>query len=166
MVKNKLNLSFTLIELLITVTIIFIFSGLSLAYYNNFTQEQQLKNEAKKFVDVLELAKKKALVGDYGDSNFLYGYRVITSTSYYRLVRCQNINCSPYQEIKTFNIPSNISFLNTYYIHFLPLTAKVNSNAPSFPVSIQIRMSSINKCITVETTQFGIINLGETLISC
>jgi len=61
--------SFTLIELLIVVTVIGLFSGLSIAYYNNFTNEKKLEAGADQVYNVLELAKKKTSSGDFIKSN-------------------------------------------------------------------------------------------------
>ena len=59
--KNK---AFTLIELLVVSVIILTFSGTILAQYNQQTQQLKLKNEAKKMIDVMELAKKKAVTSE------------------------------------------------------------------------------------------------------
>ena len=56
--RNKF--SFTLIELLIVISIISILSTVGLAYYNKYGEEVKLKNSANQLADVLELAKKKA----------------------------------------------------------------------------------------------------------
>jgi type II secretory pathway pseudopilin PulG len=64
MLKILHERSFTLIELLVVVSIIVLFSGLSLAAYNNFNETKKLEAETKKFIEVLELAKKKIASGD------------------------------------------------------------------------------------------------------
>lgn len=61
MVNNK---SFTLIEILVVVSIIVLFSGITLAAYNNYTEEKKLEADARKIVDVFELARKKANSAD------------------------------------------------------------------------------------------------------
>ncbi|MEK7495679.1 MAG: prepilin-type N-terminal cleavage/methylation domain-containing protein, partial [Patescibacteria group bacterium] len=57
----KKSSGFTLIEILVVTTITLIFLGVGLVQYNANTERFKLKNEGKKLVDVLELAKKKAL---------------------------------------------------------------------------------------------------------
>lgn len=169
MVKDKQSFAFTLIELLIVFFIIFIFGGVSIAFYHNFTQEQQLRNEAKKFVDVLELAKKKTTAGDYLNAPCSgYGYRVEINSNNYRLrVCCYDLNntCNSNQLINTFNVSNNIQFQSTYYVRFLPLTNKIESNL-NFPITSFIKNQSIGKCVEVGITQFGIIDLNESLTSC
>ena len=61
---------FTLIELIVVMGILSIFSGIFLARYNENASQLKLKNEAKKLIDVLELAKKKALNGDLFDKTW------------------------------------------------------------------------------------------------
>lgn len=163
MEKDKKNFSFTLIELLITIFIIFILSGISIAYYNNFTEEQKLKNEVKKLVDLLELAKKKTAASDYLNAQCSgYGYKIEINSNDYQLKVCCNTACNSDQSIITFNLPDNIQFQSTDSVRFLPLTVKIESTSNSFLIKNQ----SMGKCVTVEISQFGIINLNESLTSC
>ncbi|MDH7476137.1 MAG: hypothetical protein QHH09_01540 [Microgenomates group bacterium] len=91
--KNKKNIGFSLIEILITVLVIIIFAGIGLANYNNFILDQKLKDEAKKLISVLELAKKEASSATASVAcdinNKIYkGYQVIVDNNGYRLYRC------------------------------------------------------------------------------
>lgn len=54
---------FTLIEILITIIVISLFSALSLAGYSYFREQKILEDRTKQFVEVLELAKKMAVTG-------------------------------------------------------------------------------------------------------
>ncbi|EKE14299.1 MAG: hypothetical protein ACD_12C00582G0001 [uncultured bacterium] len=167
--------SFTLIELLVVMTITVIFVGVSLAGYNTFTEEVKLKNEAKKLIDVLELAKKKASSGDLGkltcNGGFL-GYEVYILANNYTLnLRCAAAPIS--QLIATYNFPnSNISTLSgTGLFRFKQLTLgleyKTNEAAvPSAPPTIQIKNSIISKCVNVTISTIGIVELDETLTPC
>ena len=76
---------FTLIELLVVISISLISLGLSLPRYNDSASQLKLKNEGKKLVDVLELAKKKALSADLFDKNCanFSGYRVTSALGSY-----------------------------------------------------------------------------------
>ena len=117
---------FTLIELLIVISVILLFSGLSLAAYNNFNEEKKLEAETRKFVEVLELAKKKVISGDktgLGVTNQecdLIQYKVVidsASTYFLKSVVCYNdIHCglNPGQcsdtVISNYRTNTNINF--------------------------------------------------------
>jgi prepilin-type N-terminal cleavage/methylation domain-containing protein len=59
MVKN----SFTLIEMMVVVTIILLLSGASLAWYGNLTKAQSLDKELEHIRSLLEAAKTNASTG-------------------------------------------------------------------------------------------------------
>lgn len=152
--------SFTLIELLIAVSIILIFSGFSLAFYNKFTEEKKLENEAKKLVDVLELAKKKTSAGDVGNyscDNF-FGYHVVIRLKYYGLRLCCSSGCDTNNSylIQWYNLPSNMSILSgDTTIQFKPLTTMFNQN------TITLRNSSLSRCRNVSISPTGITEIGN-----
>jgi len=159
--------SFTLIELLITTAIIFVFSGLSLAYYNNFTQQQTLKKEAQKLVNIFELAKKKASSGDLSGlltcNGGFNGYQVnVTNSSYSLLLRCGGASVSP--AVFSYSFPNNISITSgsaDYYFRELNLKIELPAN----PIII-IKNSNISKCLDITISSSGIITLSDNFISC
>lgn len=55
---------FTLIEILITTTIMIVLTGLSFAGYNYFHEQRKLEESTKRFVNNLESLKKSAIGGD------------------------------------------------------------------------------------------------------
>ena len=179
--KNKISNSFTIIELLIVVAIIALFSGLSLAYYNNFGQQAKLKEEARKIVDVLELAKKKANSGDIPPgvtcSSGFNGYQVKgTDKKTYLLSLCCGGQCN--LPINTYSIPANsnvvinsmkyfIDITHSYdisYVKFKLLTAGVNIPNPSDPLdpSKEILIS----LDTSPNTQVVIVLKSATSLKC
>lgn len=155
--------AFTLIELLVVVTISVIFFGISLAQYNNFTEQAKLKNEARKLIDVIELAKKKALSSDLQDKNCsnFGGYQLTLDTSDYSLFFCCNSSCvtntNVYKFSKNISITVGIGNLN-----FPPLMKGLNITIPS----IQLKNSMINKCIVISISPIGVIELAGSIISC
>ena len=157
--------SFTLIELLVTTTIILIFGGLSLAYYNNFTQEKNLKSEALKLVNILEIAKKKANSGDLSGLTCNGGFNAyqvnVTSSGYSLWLRCGGNSVSP--AVFSYGFPSsnNISIISgtgNYNFRELNLTSTAGT--------IQIRNSNIGKCLTITISSSGVITLFDNFISC
>lgn len=157
--------SFTLIELLVVTTIILVFSGLSLAYYNNFTQEKILKNEGLKLVNTLEIAKKKANSGDLSgktcNSGF-NGYQVsVTNSGYSLWLRCGGNLVSPAVFSYSFLPSSNIfirSGTGNYNFRELNLTSTSGT--------IQIKNSNIAKCLNITIYSSGVITISDNFISC
>ncbi len=165
--------SFTLIEIIISVSIVILLTSLSLASFNRQTQEQKLKEEAKKLVNVLELAKRKTFAQDVSNRicNDFKGYQVYfqnqNNQSQYSLRLCCGSTCNPYFDIQPYRISFSFTSLPTNgYIWFQPLASEINfsNNANSF--TITIKNSNINKCISINISKFGLINLDNNLTSC
>lgn len=154
---------FTLIEIIVVISVALVFLGLSLPRYNDFSSQLKLKNEGKKLVDVLELAKKKALSSDLFDKNCadFTGYRItVSSGSYSLLFGCASV----------YTVVQNYSLLTTNFTittgigdyNFSPLM-----NNPSFiSNTIRLKNSVINKCVNISVSPIGIIELNETLVGC
>ncbi len=146
--------SFTLIESLVIVAIIIIFTGFSLAYYNNFTEEKKLETEVKKLVDVLELAKKKASAGDlYTPCSDFRGYQVTVISSSYSLQFCCGDSCGT--AIQTYNFPTNIISTTSKTVIFNPLSAKTTENS-----TITVKNTSLSKCVDLTIAASGLITEG------
>lgn len=160
---------FTLIELLIVVSITVLFAGISTAQYNTQTQHTKLKNEARKFADVLELAKKKATSSDLivtplvtpptYCTNFT-GYRVdLNSSNYLLRFGCNGV----YQTIQTYDLPFNITTTpNNGNFDFLPLGLGTNITINT----VRVKNTSTDQCFDISISQVGVIEVDETLISC
>lgn len=158
--KNK---GFTLIEFIVVTSIALLFIGNTLPRYNDYGSQLRLKNDAKKLVDVFELAKKKALTGDLYDKNCsdFTGYRTtIVGGRNYSLNFCCSGICTSVQE---YTLNSEIAFttgVGNY--NFTPLMIYPNFVGNS----IRLRNSTINKCVDISISPIGVIELNETLISC
>lgn len=181
--KNK---SFTLIELIIVVVIIALFSGLLLANYNNFAQEKKLETEANKLVAVLELAKKKANAGDrtavigscLGD---LTGYRVRLdnvsrgSSKYTLRMICSENPTNP--PLATYILPTDFEISKTdpsipdriIYFHFNTLNSGVTTNNDDPLVnqifSIWLKNDTLGKCQKIsvdEITELITVEKNDT----
>jgi len=170
--KNKKNKkSFTLIELLIAISLIILISGLTIPFYNQFTAQQELKNETKKIVDLLELARKKAISGDLSNhqsdcANFTgYQIRIVNSTTLQLFICCGQTTsnyCSTSFVITTYNLPNQFSITPVgSNIQFKNLTGYLDNSYP-----LNIKNSLINKCISITISPSGLINYNDNLISC
>lgn len=155
--------SFALIEPLIVIFVTLIFLGVSLVQYNNYTEQVKLKNEGKKLLDVIELAKKKSLFSDLEDkncSNFT-GYRLTLNTNNYSLFFCCNSICST--NTNTYNFNTNISiFSGAGNLNFPPLMRGSNITINS----VRLKNSIINKCVNISISAIGIVELDEAFINC
>lgn len=166
--------AFTIIEILVVSVIILTFSGTILAQYNQQTQQLKLKNEAKKLIDIMELAKKKALTSDLIPTpnvtpptfctNFT-GYQFILKTnSSYSLNYCCNSSCPTV--LNTYNLDSKIVITDPVALPnslvFTPLMKVFNRTF----TSISLKNTVINKCLDITISPIGIIELDETLTDC
>lgn len=157
--KNK---GFTLIEIMVVVVISLLFLGASLPSYNDYASQLKLRTEAKKLMDVLELAKKKALSSDLFDKNCnnFTGYETSISSGDFSLKFCCLSSCSSIQD---YTFSSNMTVVSgTGDYDFPPLMKNLN-----FPSNtIRIKSSTIDKCIDISISPLGIIEMDEILISC
>lgn len=173
---DKNSNGYSLIELLVVVSIIILFSGLSLAAYNNFNEEKKLETETKKLIDVLNLASKRSASGDINDNscNDFHGYVVkFDSTNAYRLVYCcaqfasgcnadsslrnpQTYDTTPIEISTTYN---TILFKRLFSGAQFVFTADPN---PSF-IRIKVKNPNLNpaKCIDVTIYSSGIVTEGN-----
>lgn len=158
--NGKFFLGYTLIELLIVISLIGILSSVGLAVYNNFNRNQLITASAKKIVGDLRLTQSLAANNQKpADScGVLNGYIfVISGTSYHIDVDCSNpvYNNNP---VKTGFIASNIVTTGFTRVKFMVLRQGIiftggqtlTLTAPGF---------SKTKIITVD--RGGGINISE-----
>ncbi len=157
MLQVKWHKGYSFIEILVVVSVIAVLSGLSLATYNNFTQQQNLDKEAKRLVDVLEIAKKKADAPDSAitcTGTFL-GYSVnVLAGSYQVQYHCSSSDTSLSPAI-TYTFPSGFSAINTGIVNFLLLTGGANN------IFFTLRNSNISRCINITVSNTGIIDISS-----
>lgn len=151
--------AFTLIELVIVIGIIAIFSGMSLASYVTFNDQKKLEQEAKKFSDVLELARKKTSAGDTTMCSSAspivpevnYYSVTFTSTTKYNLTAVCNVGTA---QSFSYNLPSNIAFSpKPADISFQRLNMGLSAGAQT----ITFKHTGLSKCCTVSIDTTGII---------
>lgn len=153
--------SFTLIELIIVTTIILLFAGMSLGYYNTFTEEKGLNSDVAKIQNALELAKKKANAGDVsqcanpGSTAGISGYMfsIVDSTTFQVSPLCLSgtSNAISYKTERN-NI---ISITGAQPVMFYSLTNKATERC------IVITNSSLNKSEYVKVQSSGVTEIGK-----
>ena len=156
---------YTLIELLIVIFIIVLFSGLSLAYYRNFDEQRKLDAEAKQLMEVLSLASKKANSSDLTPNSSCIdfrGYRVlIESPATYTLeFACvedpvNNPGVINYRLIQRQTTQPGISLSGSgTSILFKPLSSGTNLTTEA---AIVLTNSATGKCTTVQVNPIGTV---------
>ncbi len=143
---------FTLIEILVVTTVIMIFSGMSLAYYNKLTADRDLQRSTEAVVNVLELAKKRAQAADLFATCTTYtGYRLLyVSTTSYRLQFCCEVACGTPSDVQTYTLESGNTFTSNFSnVRFVPLTGASSAASPS---TIIISNSSSCRRICISTS--------------
>lgn len=144
------NAGFTLIELVVVISIIALMTGLSIATYNNFNLEQKLTTDAKKLVDTLDLARKRTLSADLAQNtcdNF-NGYSVTVAANAVTTSICCSGSCTA---VNSYSFQQGIDAATTASFAFKALTANTTASA------IKLRNTSLGKCIPINITANGII---------
>ena len=159
---DKNSKGFTLIELIITLSIILLFVSLTIPRYNTYTQQLRLKNDAQRISDIIELAKKKAITSDLYDKNCAQfnGYRITVDANSYIM----KFGCSgAYQNIETYSFDSNITAISgTGDFNFPALGLNTNLAINS----IRLKNSSLSQCVDITISKIGIIEINGALIDC
>ncbi len=155
--------AFTLIETLVTVSLLLIITGFGLASYNNFHQEQLLKQAAEEVKTVLREAQNKALAGEKdsacGNKSLDYWQFEIadnTITKYKINGQCGDLEFGK----KEFQLPEGLIFFITTIplsIKFKPLGYGIDRNVTEFAIS----NLSNNKRITVSIRPGGLIWVSD-----
>ncbi len=156
---------FTLIEVLVVTAVGIFFSGIFLAYYNNYTNEKKLESETRKIADILDFAKKKSsaadasLCGDPATTPQVNGYSVVIyGGNQYKLVP----NCTtgtPTEKIYP-TIDQSLSFPTpTLSINFYNINAGGTAVATAACIKVQ---NSASNCKYIKVDAIGSI----TEISC
>lgn len=150
---DKNNRAFTLIELLITTTIMALFFGMTLANHNNFAEEKRTSAETQKFSDTLELARKKAFTSDQSNpcGEFI-GYSVVVNTNAYELRSRCTLGSTL---IHTYRFSNSFQSTTPQTISFDSLTGKSSNSC------VVIKNTSTNQCFNVQVTQAGSITSNK-----
>lgn len=171
--KKITQRAYSLLEILLVVFIIAVFSGMALPYFNNSTNNKKLEQEAKRLIDVIELAKAKASAGesDIPGCEIFRGYRILFDNppTQYRLRTCCSNFANPailcsfsvdkFYKVQTgmsYTFSPNLATPNNF-IHFSNI--KHGTTLTSSGV-IKITNASINKCIPITVDPLGLVTEG------
>lgn len=129
-IKNKPN-GFTIIELIIVVSVIAILSSLGIAGFNNYNQAQSFQAAASDVVNTFNLAKSRALsqvkltpvcaAADLGG----YEVRIGLPNTYVLIIHCGLFE--EYIQSENKRLPKNITFVSPASFFFPVLTGGVET---------------------------------------
>lgn len=179
--------AFTLIEIIVVVSIISILTASGMAAYNRFSDEQKLTTETKKIVDEIDLLRKKALAGEKsaiqgeceGDLLFqslalegtqVSGYRNCSDTGEV-LTKRYNLAGDGMVSVVSMNVVRASGTIETISrLRFAPPYATMSAVtslgtdtvfAPLDSLKITIKSNNINKCIQITVNPSGVISEGN-----
>lgn len=162
---NNLNLGFTLIEIIISISIITLLSGMAIVQYDNLSEQKKLDYETKRFVDTLELAKVKAAAGD---SSLCTGTAIIPEVQGYSVsLSASSFQLAPHCIVGTpqpvnYQIDPKVEIIVT---PVSPINFFSNSSgATTSCVNVKIRTSS--KCNYIKVEQSGLISNNACVSGC
>lgn len=154
---DSVKQGFTVIELLIVVTIVVIFGGLTLANYGQFSEQKKLTEEISKLSSILHIARTKALAADTDPGlsscqDFRgYAVQVVNATSYSLSRNCAGI----YASVQSQTLPSNITITkppSSSLVLFKSLSAGVDT-----PYTFTLKNITLGQCIDLSVNSNGII---------
>lgn len=154
-IKRK---GYTLIEVLVAITIIGIIFGLGLLNFRDFSRRQSLSSFARRVKGDLSLARENAVSGEKPLDDFCnppntlngYDFRVVSDNNYVLEAVCSGGNV----EIKSVVLPDGLSISAPAEnpIIFKVLSAGTNLSAEAV---ITLNQQSTGKTLNVYVTQSG-----------
>lgn len=158
MIRLPAGAGFTLIEILVSVAIIFLLTGLTLAGYGAFNKKQTVETAAYQLASDLRLAQQKAISGEkpVGCAGDLQSWQtVISSGSYYSTAICTDASPAP---LPVIAFPSNVTS-STGTVAFFAITGAFDS-ATDVTYIITGNFSGAIYTNTIEITPSGGINVN------
>lgn len=149
---------YTLIEIVISLTIIsFIFFG-GFAAYREFVRRQVLDNAVKELKSNLNLIRQDALSGnlasvcsDLGVGNTLDGYQVVFEVSSYSYSpKCSSIN--PGEGLKTITLPNSVTLSTSGFAGALIFKSVSGTNLTANAVLTLTHSTGAVKSLTINTS--------------
>ncbi|HLL60098.1 MAG TPA: hypothetical protein VK338_00100 [Candidatus Nitrosocosmicus sp.] len=150
----NIKFGFTIIELLIIIGVITLFSGMSLAFYHNFNEQKKLEADVRNLKSIIELTHKKAMSGDKSpcsdQTQPLQAYSIQYTSIYYTI----NNGCANPTEIARYSLADNNTLLSSGTIQFKISEPGIIGDKQTFI----IKNNAINKCNQISLDISGIIN--------
>jgi len=166
--SNNLEQAFTLIELMISISIMAILGSLSIAGFNSFNQVQVLKTSTAEVATMLDLARSRAQSqikppGLCSSTNTLGGYlvKIVSNKNYALFLRCSGSGASTDVLVseENRNLPSGLVFSSPVpAVFFFPvLTGELET-----PGTIVV-CNSQGKARTITINSLAVINVQTSI---
>lgn len=151
------SIGFTLIEMLIAVSIMMLVFGGGIAGYTTFNDRQIVVSAVEDLKQHLNFARSKALSGDLGGCSTLSGYRVMTQVAGESML----LNISPdcggsFGNAKTYTFPPKLTITDLNMIYKTPPGGVVN-----LPAGGDIRILYAGREYGFEISQSGEMSEGD-----
>ena len=150
-----MNKGFTIIELIVSISIILVLTGLGIASYRNYSDREVAKQEISTLKSNLRLAQSKAAAGQKPIRNScssFVGYTVSFTLSSYTITP----NCAnglAIDEALTVTLPASVTFVSPYSsFTFYPL-----SGGTSLSNDLTLEMTSLGNTYGITVTPSGLI---------
>ncbi|NTU46944.1 prepilin-type N-terminal cleavage/methylation domain-containing protein [Candidatus Roizmanbacteria bacterium] len=145
---------FTLVELIITVSVLMMMVGFSIPIFSKFTQSKTLEKETDKLLDYFNLARTRAqsALTDATCTQPFQGYRVSVSANRYTIDECCSGSCTV---VSTIELSNNITVtpINSSVL-FKVLSGTNISNVQTYKVT----NSDNNSCMYITINSIGLIS--------
>ncbi len=158
----RLQNGFTLIEILVVTGVIVLFSGISISYFNQFTEEKKLVNHTKKIMNAIELTKSKT--NSFDNTLCRGGINITPLVQNYTFQTGLGPGANQFKIIPSclYGTPVPVSYSAESGI-VMPTRSVVFNKlyAPVTCTCILSRSDILNKCRYVKVTEAGVIEDGD-----
>lgn len=155
---------YSLIEVIIVITIIVLFTGMGIAGYTRFNDQRIVDAESKKILNLLETARSKAMTKDIDSQDVsacdFEGYRVIINTTamartYSLLIKCNGTTSLARTISMSESLTVSTTPQNPLSIDFAVATGSVPNCETDCMISIN--NTNIGRCKLITVKGSGVI---------
>lgn len=165
----KIDFGFTLVELIVTVTVILVLTGVGAMSLNNFNGVKELETTREEVGSYIKLARNLAITKQLPNEASNLEYVKVTITSNEIAIEGvdsngQVFNSSPYSKIK-LNLNKNVTLLPSSF-GFLKSSGRLTDNnglGASNTVIVSVNRQSDTKTISIKDT--GLISNEDGIVS-
>lgn len=171
--RSKSSKGFSLIELLVSVTIMMLVVGIGVPGYLEFNKRQQIREIKAQLEVVIELARENARSGQMGVCDRLYGYEIAAVTGQDIKIRpvCIEGTTPDWGDVDVYySLPDNYWLANIECLAFefrslnSDIIYKGNEGAAAWLSSSspwEIRVSDVDRTYSFELDQMGTTTEGS-----